>query len=228
MTEIVSSKREEEVKSEIPEINVELHFNTPIYFIQKPEFLDSVIQVSEEYLEKQHQKNKVDKIYPLIMTDNFYSDERISEFTQFIGVSAWNILNDQGYYMEDKDVVFTEMWTQEHFKQSSMEQHSHGYGSQIVGFYFLDVPKNSSRILFHDPRVGKHFTDLPEKNIELITIGSKLINFEPKPGLIIFTNAWLAHSFTRHTSSKPLKFVHFNLTVQMSSNSCNLPAAEVI
>ena len=76
--------------------------------------------------------------------------------------------------------------------------------------------------------MGKSLIDLPETDVNQATIASKMINFEPKPGLAIFTNAWLAHSFTRHASSKPLKFVHFNLTVQMSSNSCNLPAAEVI
>lgn len=228
MTEIVSSEENEQEQLKIPELNVELHFSTPIYLIEKPEFIEPVNQVSEEYLEKRHKNNKVNKIYPLMMTDNFYGDERLADFTQFIGSTAWNILEGQGYYMQDKNVVFTEMWTQEHFKQSSMEQHSHGYGSQIVGFYFLDVPKNSSRVLFHDPRIGKYFTDLPEQNNEMATIGSKIINFEPKPGLAIFTNAWLAHSFTRHANSKPLKFVHFNLTVQMSNTNCNLPEAEVI
>ncbi|NDG03534.1 MAG: hypothetical protein EB119_10195, partial [Synechococcaceae bacterium WBB_34_004] len=69
--------------------------------------------------------------------------------------------------------------------------------------------------------------DLPETDVNQATIASKMINFEPKPGLMIFSNAWLAHSFTRHASEKPIKFVHFNLTVQMAQTvAC--PAAEVI
>jgi hypothetical protein len=61
-------------------------------------------------------------------------------------------------------------------------------------------------------------------------MASQLINFEPKPGILFFTNAWLAHSFTRHASDKPLKFVHFNLTVQVTQNApaCPMPAAEVV
>jgi hypothetical protein len=125
-----------------------------------------------------------------------------------------------------------EMWTQEHHKHSSMDQHTHGYGSQIVGFYFLEAPENSSRVVFHDPRMGKVQIDLPESDSNNATVASKMINFEPKPGLMIFANAWLAHSFTRHANDKPIKFVHFNLSVQIaqqvSANPEILPAAEVI
>jgi hypothetical protein len=55
-----------------------------------------------------------------------------------------------------------------------------------------------------------------------------MINFEPKPGLMIFTNAWLAHAFTRHAADKPIKFVHFNLAVQMAAPANPMPAAEVV
>jgi len=98
-----------------------------------------------------------------------------------------------------------------------------------VGFYFLEVPQDASRVVFHDPRVGKAMIDLPETDMNQATIASKMINFEAKPGLMIFANAWLAHSFTRHASDKPIKFVHFNLAVQMAQNVFNpMPAAEVV
>ena len=118
------------------------------------------------------------------------------------------------------------MWTQEHYKHSSMEQHVHGYGAQIVGFYFLEVPEGSSRVIFHDPRAGKVQNDLPERDPNNASIASRMINFEPKPGLLMLTNSWLAHSFTRHASDKPIKFVHFNLNVQPANAAS--PAAEVV
>jgi hypothetical protein len=46
--------------------------------------------------------------------------------------------------------------------------------------------------------------------------------------MVIFANAWLAHSFTRHAADKPIKFVHFNLGVQQVAQSCPAPAAEVV
>lgn len=212
------------------QLNVAFHFPCPIYLIERPDFLKSVTEVSEESLAQQHKERKLDEIYPVMMSGNYYADPRIAGFSEFVGATAWNILNEQGYAMQDKVVSFTEMWTQEHHKHSAMDQHVHGYGSQIVGFYFLETPENCSRVVFHDPRSAKVQIDLPEQDMSMATPASKMINFEPKPGLMIFANSWLAHSFTRHAADKPIKFVHFNLAVQMAQTApaCPVPAAEVV
>lgn len=211
------------------QLQVAFHFPCPIYIIERPDFLDAINLVSDELLQKTHAQKNLDEIYPVMMSENFFADPRVSTFSEFVGSTAWNILNEQGYAMHDKVVSFTEMWTQEHHKHSSMEQHTHGYGAQIVGFYFLEVPDESSRVVFHDPRAGKVQIDLPEADPNQATVASKMINFIPKPGMMIFSNAWLAHSFTRHASEKPIKFVHFNLAVQLAATPvCPVPAAEVI
>jgi uncharacterized protein (TIGR02466 family) len=204
------------------------HFPTAMYFIDRPDFLDVVNTVSEEYLALVRKEHDLHEIYPVYMTDSYFADERMKEFTEFVGMSAWNILNEQGYAMQDKAVTFMEMWTQEHHKHSSMDQHVHGYGSQITGFYFLETPEDCSRVIFHDPRAGKVQIDLPEQNMNNATAASKMINFTPRPGMVIFANAWLAHSFTRHAANTPIKFVHFNLGVQQVAQSCPMPAAEVV
>lgn len=211
------------------QLQVSMHFPCPIYLIDRPDFLESVNTVSEESLTEQRKAQDLNEIYPVVMSGNYFADPRLNDFASFIGSTAWNILSEQGYAMQDKVVSFTEMWTQEHHKHSAMEQHTHGYGSQIVGFYFLDVPDNSSRVVFHDPRMGKTMIDLPEVDVNQATVASKMINFEPNPGLMIFANAWLAHSFTRHAAEEPIKFVHFNLTVQTAvPATCPAPAAEVV
>jgi len=33
---------------------------------------------------------------------------------------------------------------------------------------------------------------------------------------LYLTNAWLAHSFSRHNNDKPFKFIHMNLSVQQA------------
>ena len=212
------------------QLQVAHHFPCPIYLIERPDFLEVVNTVSEEALEVSHKERKLDEIYPVYMSGNYYADPRLEKFSEFVGATAWNILNEQGYSMNDKVVSFTEMWTQEHHKHSSMDQHVHGYGAQIVGFYFLETPEGCSRAVFHDPRTAKVQIDLPEQDQNMATPASKMINFEPKPGLMIFANSWLAHSFTRHAADKPIKFVHFNLTVQMAQTApaCPMPAAEVV
>jgi len=208
------------------QLQVAYHFPCPIYIIERPDFLEAVSVVSEEALEVQRKERDLNEIYPVYMTGNYFGDSRIEAFSKFIGATAWNILNEQGYAMQDKAVSFTEMWTQEHHKHSAMDAHVHGFGSQIVGFYFLETPESGSNVVFHDPRSGKVQIDLPEQDINNATPASKMINFTPKPGMMIFANSWLMHSFTRHAAELPIKFVHFNLTV-IPQPSCLAPA-EVI
>ena len=212
------------------QLQVAYHFPCPIYLIERPDFLEVVNTVSEENLEVQRKVQKLDELYPVYMSGSYFADPRMNEFSQFVGATAWNILNEQGYAMQDKVVQFTEMWTQEHHKHSAMDVHVHGYGSQIVGFYFLETPQDCSRVVFHDPRAAKVQIDLPEQDIGMATPASKMINFEPKPGMMIFANSWLAHSFTRHAAELPIKFVHFNLVVQMAQPAvCGVPpAAEIV
>ena len=209
------------------QLTVAHHFPCPVYVINRRDFLEEVNKISEEALEVQRKKSKLDEFYPCYMTANYFDNPQLADFSEFIGITAWNILNDQGFAMQDKAMHFTEMWTQEHHKHSSMAAHVHSFGSQIVGFYFLETPKDCSRLLFHDPRAGKVQIDLLEQDTNIVTSASKMINFTPEPGMMIFVNSWLAHSFSQHASKKPIKFVHFNLTViSATQTTCN--AAEVI
>tara|TARA_R110000868_G_scaffold5079_1_gene31409 strand:- start:320 stop:1078 length:759 start_codon:yes stop_codon:yes gene_type:complete len=211
------------------QLQVAYHFPCPIYIIERLDFLEVVKAVSDEALEIQRKEQKLDDIYPVYMTGNYYADPRLAGFSEFIGSTAWNILNEQGFAMQDKAVQFTEMWTQEHHKHSSMDAHVHGFGSQIVGFYFLETPEDCSRVVFHDPRAAKVQIDLPEQDMGRATPASKMINFQPKPGMMIFANSWLAHSFTRHASEWPIKFAHFNLTVIHQPQTYAVPpAAEIV
>ena len=211
------------------QLQVAYHFPCPIYLIERPDFLEVVNTVSEEALETAKKTQQLNEIYPVHMSGSYFGDPRMAGFSEFVGATAWNILNEQGYAMQDKVVQFTEMWTQEHHKHSAMDAHVHGFGSQIVGFYFLETPEDCSRVVFHDPRAAKVQIDLPEQDINMATPASKMINFQPKPGLMIFANSWLMHSFTRHAADLPIKFVHFNLTVQMAQPAvCPAPAAEIV
>jgi len=211
------------------QLQVAYHFPCPIYLIERPDFLEAVNVVSEEALEVAKKTQPLDEIYPVHMTQSYFADPRVAGFSEFVGATAWNILNEQGYAMQDKAVQFTEMWTQEHHKHSAMDAHVHGFGSQIVGFYFLETPVGGSNVVFHDPRAAKVQIDLPEQDMIKATPASKMINFTPKPGMMIFANSWLAHSFTRHAAELPIKFVHFNLAVIHQPQTCAVPpAAEIV
>ena len=196
------------------QLDVFNYFPTTIYSIKKPDYLDKVRQVSSEALTKRRKEQpKLDPIYPVYQTENLFNNPGMSDFTNYVGATAWNILQSQGYDMTNKAVHFLEMWCQEHHRHSSMDEHVHGFGAQLVGFYFLDVPKDGQRVVVSDPRSGKKQINLPETNMANVTYASNSINFMPEPGLLFFANAWLPHSFSKNASSKPMRFIHFTIGV---------------
>lgn len=204
------------MNNENHKINAEYFFSSPIYMIENLDFLEAVNEVGEEELAKVKNQIKLNDVYPVYMSANYYNDQRISDFANYVGTTAWNILNDQGYDMQNFILRYSEMWTQEHYKHSSMEQHVHS-NSHIVGFYFLETPENCSRLVVHDTRAGKIMSDLPQKDMNQATHASQMINFVPSPGLLVFLPGWLPHSFTRHVDDQPIKFVHFNLYAEFST-----------
>jgi len=199
----------EEVTDKKEELTVWSYFPTNVYMIKKPEYLKEVKKVSMQNISKES-KNYND-IYPVVMSNDITGDERIADFVQYIGNTAWNILNDQGYDMNNYSLRFTEMWMQEHHRLSLMEQHTHAGGIQIVGFYFLETPENCSRLIIHDPRQAKVQINMWQKDHTQATYASDMINFQPEPGMLVFTNSWLQHSFSRHAAQRPIRFIHFNL-----------------
>ena len=189
------------------------YFATPLYRAKLTQFLPDLRKVANEYIKKAKKDFGVNDIYPLVQTDTFHNDERVSEFADTLAETGWYILESQGYNMDMFQVYVGDMWIQNHGKSSSMDYHTHGYGAQLSGFYFLDCDKDSSKICIHDPRVTKLQVDLPERDQSSASYATRLFTFDPEPGDIYFTNSWLPHSFTRNVSNKPFNFIHFNLYV---------------
>ena len=219
--------------AEVPKqdtLNANIYFPTVIYTVDKPEFLDAVGKIVEEALVESRKTQSINEVHPLYMTGNLYDKTEILPFQFYVGQTALNILNEQGYNLDGFEPYFSEMWAQEHYRSSGMDQHTHGAGSQIVGFYFIECPEDCSRVMFHDPRAGKPLISWAEKDVTQATFASNLINFEAKPGMLMFTNAWLPHSFSRNSSEKPMKFIHFNIGLRPAAPvfSCATPAAEIV
>ena len=171
-------------------LNANIHFPTIIYQIEKPEFLDAVGKVAEEALVEIRAEKDLNEIYPVHMTGNLFDKPEILPFQYYVGGSAFNILNEQGYNLENFDPYFIELWCQEHYKHSGMDQHIHGAGSQMVGFYFLETPENCSKVIFHDPRAGKPMISWIEKNVSDATFASNEINFIPFPFSDLRASIW--------------------------------------
>jgi len=71
--------------------------------------------------------------------------------------------------------------------------------------------------------------DLPQVDVNQLSLASTMVNFIPEPGMLMFAPAWLAHSFNRNASKSPFRFVHFNLAVQPNGSVAPpMPEAEIV
>jgi uncharacterized protein (TIGR02466 family) len=201
------------------------YFSSHVYKIEKPEFLDAVKQIANKELWKLKVTDKMD---PVIQTSTL-NDPTLDDFGSYIAQTSWNIFNEQGYAMNNYNTVISELWAQQFNMYGHHDEHIHSGGSQISGFYFLEVPKNSSRVIFHDPNHSKRQISLLERDDRVITPASIALNHEVKPGELFLFNSWLPHSFVPNASSLPFKFIHFNvITIPAHNHHVCQPAAEVI
>jgi len=203
-------------------------FAAPIYCVHKPEFLDVINQVAQDFIAKRKLDADLNPNYPAYMTDNINYDPKVLPFANYVAQTGWNILEDQGHKVDNLRTFFGAMWCQEHHKHSMMDQHVHGEGVQIVGFYFLNSPKKCSRAVFHHPSSAKVQINLPQENEDNLTDSSIMMNIVPSPGLLVFSNSWVPHSFSRNESDEPLRFIHFNINVAEAGTQSSPPPAEVI
>ena len=187
-------------------------FPTQLFTQVNADFLPAVKEVAEEFLLRRATQEPATKDHHLVHTEQISGDPRIADFVKYVAQTGWNILNAQGYAMDNYNTFLTEMWVQEHRKYAIMEQHVHPYGNQIVGMYMLDTYPESNRLTIHDPRPGKVISGLPDRDMKQVTMASNMINFELKPGQFIFAPAYLPHSFSLNMADKPMRFVHFNIS----------------
>ena len=190
-------------------INAWHYYTSPIYKFDKPEFLKIASKVCNENFAEVKKTTKLNDIYPLYNTGPLHGDERLNGLVNYVLETSWNILNDQGYNMDLYRMEMYDFWCQEHHYRSGHEKHFHN--SVISGFYFIDTPPEGCRLIIHEPRSTKEFVSLIERDPSQATYASNMINFTPQPGQIIFTNSWLPHSFTKNSSKKPFRMIHFNV-----------------
>jgi uncharacterized protein (TIGR02466 family) len=200
------------------------HFASNVYFFDVPQFLPAIKEIADRELSK---LKVVDKMYPVLQTGPLF-DPETSDFASYVAQTAWNILNEQGYDMDNYNTVLDEMWAQQLNMRGMHIEHVHSMGAQISGFYFLETSENSSKPVFHDPNHAKRQIELPQREESKITEASTAVNYNVTPGQLIMFNSWLPHSFAPNASSKAFKFIHFNVKVYPAHNHEVPPAAEVI
>jgi len=193
-------------------VEIELLFPSAVGSLSLPEYVVPATAVLKEKVSTQ-QPN----VWNVYQTEALY-DERLDGLLTRIAQESFSMLSEQGYNMQNVQARVSEFWGQEFRNTGQHIEHVHTSGSQITGFYFVEVPPNSAMPMVFDPRQGKRQINMPQANIEQVTYASEQIYMGVVPGDLILMNAWLPHGFTRHQSDQPFRFIHFNVVVEFINN----------
>jgi uncharacterized protein (TIGR02466 family) len=184
-------------------------FTSPVYAIEKKEWLDHLNNSCEKYIDQHYINNNFGVSHHSI---NLTNDNNLKEFIIFICKTGIDILNMQGYNTDIYSLIVSETWVQEFSKKGGGHHNSHIHpNNHISGFYFLKCSDKTSFPVFHDPRYVKKALQLNERNIDNVTLASEKIAMKVQPGTFIFFNSYMEHEFVVDKGEEPFRFIHFNL-----------------
>jgi uncharacterized protein (TIGR02466 family) len=198
-------------------MQIEEYFKTPIWLEQKPEFIKSLNQASNQYIKdaKKREKEYIKKHGDFgrsYHSTPLTHDNKFLDFRNYIGLKSWEFLDWQGFDMQQYTTMFSELWVQEFAKKGGGHHSAHIHWNQHVsGFYFLKCSDKTSFPIFHEPRTGARSTKLKLKNNKGIFHGTELVNFKPKPGTLIIFPGYLEHEYAVDHGVEPFRFIHWNI-----------------
>ena len=210
-------------------MNTEWYWQTPIYSIMKPEWLEIAIKSTDKFIDEAYKREKPklkerkkflgNKDY-LKVKDHGMSyhssplngDTGLKELESYIGATSLNLMDEWGYDMEKYTMFFTEFWVQEFSKNGGGHHSTHvHWDNHISGFYFLKCSDKTSFPVMHDPRAGAMMTKLPQKDETKITPMIDKLHYKPKPGMLVFFPGYVPDEFAFDDGVDDFRFIHFNL-----------------
>jgi len=212
------------MKKEYPkQLQIEEFFKCPIWFADAPEFVKDLNKKSNKYIEESKKLSKpaIDERNKKFgdkgdMGNVFHSislinDSNFMKLQNYIIATSRNLLLEMGFNLDEHNVFLTEMWVQEFAKKGGGHHslHTHWNG-HISGFYFLKADESTSLPIFDDPRPGNVMNLLPEKDKTKITYASSAVNYQVKPGRIIFFPSYMPHQYIVDMGYSPFRFIHWN------------------
>ena len=127
------------------EFKVEDIFRCPIYISHKPEWVKDLNKASDPIIKRveDNWKKKIkDKNDPTTTMPNSLHSELLWQYPEFKDIAnlilqqGWNILHWQGYNLDNRIPMMTELWVQEFPEEGGFHDiHEHG-NNHISGFYF--------------------------------------------------------------------------------------------
>ena len=216
--------KKNKIKTTFPQqLNREDFFSCPVWFADEPSFVDDLNKASDPYIKmsKKNLKKDINKrnkefgnkgdMGNVFHSTSLINDPNFLELQNYVGATAHNLLKEMGFDLTDYQMFVTELWVQEFAKSGGGHHtlHTHWNG-HISGFYFLKASEKTSRPLFEDPRPGNVMNLLPQKDPSKITYASYQINYDVKPGRLIFFPSYMPHQYVVDLGYEPFRFIHWN------------------
>ena len=210
-------------------MNTDFLFSSPVYTINKKEWLSDAIKVTDKLIDAAYKKEQPrlkeresflgKKDYKKIKDHgmSYHSSPlnnipELKEMEDYIIATSYNLLDEWGYDIEKYQIHFTEFWAQEFSKNGGGHHETHvHWDNHISGFYFLKCSDKTSYPILHDPRAGAMMTKLPQKDVSKSGLMSDSIFYNVEPGKLMFFPSYIPHQFTVDNGLEPFRFIHFNL-----------------
>ena len=123
----------------------ELHFGTPIWQAEFPQYVDDLNKISDEYIDYQKKRNKDlskqrDKELKAKLKDKYLvhhsttlvNDARIQEFINFCALRSNDFMAWSGFDTKNYEALVNEFWVQEFSKLGGGHHNSHVHWNQHV------------------------------------------------------------------------------------------------
>lgn len=191
------------------------YFQTPIYREEKPEWVSQTSRAFEKHYEAEKARVQFsNKFIPVVQTANANTDPELEFLIDYFGSTAVQLLEQQGYQLNEYKFYVSGMWGQEFYQFGSNDLHVHPH-TQMCGLYFLNTPNDGAYPVFSDPRAGKAMTEFFMVDYDNVYLGTPKVHFNNVvPGTFMFFNAWVPHEITLNKTTEPTRFIHFLLSIK--------------
>ena len=180
------------------------YFPAIVYRDERPDLIERILPTCLEHLDRVR-----DQASLMCQTASLAHEPVLRELSDYLLVSAVEILRSQGYVTDRYDFHISGLWAQEVKKGSGTNVHVHR-NSQIAGWFFIEVPENGAYPIYHDTRMNKAVIELDHAPSEEIENATSAIHFNNMvPGSVLFANSWMNHQLVGGTSEGPTRCVHF-------------------
>lgn len=184
------------------------YFPSRVYRDERPDFVHQVLPTCDQHLNQVRNDN-----FLFSQTNHLGRETNLRQLSDYLLLSAGNILREQGYVVEKYDFYVSALCAQEIRKNGRTKHHSYK-NSQICGWFFVEVPEAlGASVVYHDTRINKNMIELEYNHQQDVLFATTSIHFNNiKVGTVLFNNSWMNSQLIGGDSELPTKCIHFTIS----------------